>query len=103
MRLRSSVFVALLVLLAVGGAKAQTRIITGRVADSVTAEPLTSGQVSVQGTTVGTAVKDDGTFTLPVPLRDVTLTVRSIGFKRRDVSVPARQSLVNVSLTRGYF
>jgi len=73
------------------------------VADALTAEPVTSGQVTVQGTTVGTAVKDDGTFTLAVPPRDVTLTVRGIGFKRRDVSVPARQSLVNVSLTRGYF
>ena len=92
MRLRSSVFVALLVLLAVGGAKAQTRIITGRVADSVTAEPLTSGQVSVQGTTVGTSIKDDGTFTLAIPARDVTLSIRSIGFKRRDVPVPASQN-----------
>jgi hypothetical protein len=82
---------------------AQTRIITGRVSDSVTHDAVTSGQVSVQGTTVGSTIKDDGTFTLAVPSRDVTLSIRSIGFKRADVAVPAAQSSVDVALARDYF
>jgi TonB-linked SusC/RagA family outer membrane protein len=84
-------------------AAAQTRIITGKVSDSLSHDPVTSGQVSVQGTTIGTTIKDDGTFTLAVPPRDVTLSIRSIGFKRADVTVPVAQSSVDVSMARDYF
>jgi outer membrane receptor protein involved in Fe transport len=82
---------------------AQTRIVTGRVTDSLTGEVVTSGQVSVQGTTIGTTIKDDGTFTLAMPARDVSITVRSIGFKRADVPVAAAQGAVQVALARDYF
>jgi hypothetical protein len=61
-------------------AAAQTRIVAGRVTDSLTSEVITSGQVTVQGTTIGATIKDDGTFTIAVPTRGVTLSVRSIGF-----------------------
>src|SRR5262245_4627985 len=82
---------------------AQSRIVTGKVADSLTAEPITSGQVSVAGSTIGATIKDDGTFTIGVPNRDVTLTIRSIGFKRKEVAVPASQNAVQVNLERDYF
>ncbi|MBI4501197.1 MAG: SusC/RagA family TonB-linked outer membrane protein [Gemmatimonadetes bacterium] len=82
---------------------AQTRIVTGRVTDSLTGETVTSGQVSVANTTIGTTLKDDGTFTIAVPPRDVVLTIRSIGFKRRDVPVSASQNAVDVNLERDYF
>src|SRR5437899_3213638 len=81
----------------------QTRIITGRVTDSLTNDPITTGQVSVQGTTTGTTIKDDGTFTIAAPARDVTLMFRSIGFKRKDVAVPAAQNAVQASLGRDFF
>src|SRR6185295_16633732 len=81
----------------------QTRIVTGRVTDSLTSDLVTSGQVSIAGTTLGTTIKDDGTFTLAVPARDVTVSVRSIGFKRAEVAVPASQSSVTVNLGRDYF
>ncbi|MBI4501949.1 MAG: SusC/RagA family TonB-linked outer membrane protein [Gemmatimonadetes bacterium] len=84
-------------------ANAQTRIVTGRVVDSLTNEPLSSGQVVLPGTTIRTLVKDDGTFTMVVPARDVTLTIRSIGFKRLDVTVPASQNAVQAALERDYF
>src|SRR5215510_13211576 len=86
-----------------GSASAQTRIVTGKVTDSLTGEVVTSGQVSVVGTTVGSTIKDDGTFTIAVPTRDASLTFRSIGFKRKDVAVPASESAVNVNLSRDYF
>src|SRR5437868_3076146 len=82
---------------------AQTRIITGKVSDSLSHDAVTTGQVSVQGTTVGTTIRDDGTVTLAVPPRDVTLSIRSIGFKRADVTVTATQSSVDVALARDYF
>ena len=103
MRFRSGLFAAGLVSLGAASASAQTRVVTGKVIDSLTSEVVTSGQVSVVGTTIGTTIKEDGTFTLAAPARDVSIAVRSIGFKRRDVSVPASQSAVQVNLERDYF
>src|SRR5207237_1239031 len=68
-----------------------------------TTEAVTSGQVSAQGTTIGGTIKEDGTFTLAVPTRDITLVVRSIGFKRREVAVPSSQNSLEVALERDYF
>src|SRR5256885_64435 len=104
MRYRSILSALLLLFLGIiTNASAQTRIVTGKVTDSLTNEVVTSGQVSVQGTTVGSTVKDDGTFTIAVPTRDVVLSVRSIGFKRKDVPVPPASIAVDVSLARDYF
>ncbi|MBI4501904.1 MAG: SusC/RagA family TonB-linked outer membrane protein [Gemmatimonadetes bacterium] len=101
--IRSVICAALLSVLGSAVLHGQTRIVTGRVTDSLTSEAVTSGQVSVQGTTVGASIQEDGTFTVSVPAREVTLTIRSIGFKRRDVPVPADQSTVAVALARDYF
>ena len=103
MKWRIVLLTAALAVAGVSQVNAQTRIVTGRVTDSLSSEPITSGQVSVQGTTIGSTIKDDGTFTLAVPTRDVVLVVRSIGFKRSNVSVPAALSAVTVTLTRDYF
>src|SRR3954463_7742557 len=86
-----------------GPASAQTRVVTGRVTDSLTGDIVTTGQVSVQGTTVGSIIKDDGTFTISAPSRDAVLTIRSIGFRRKDVPLAATASSVDVSLARDYF
>jgi TonB-linked SusC/RagA family outer membrane protein len=82
---------------------AQTRIITGKVMDSLSNDAVTSGQVSVNGSTLTGTIKDDGTFTLGVPSRDVVLSVRSIGFKRKEIPVPASQNAVQITLERDYF
>src|SRR4051812_5770539 len=103
MRHRVFAILALVLLAASGQAFGQTRIITGTVNDSLTTDAVTAGQVSVVGTTTGTTIKDDGTFTIAVPTRDVTLSIRSIGFKRKDLPVAAGQSSVAVSLARDYF
>ena len=71
MRYRSILSALVLLFLGIGSAYAQTRIVTGRVTDSLTNEVVTSGQVSVQGTTTGSTIGDDGTFTIAVPVRDV--------------------------------
>ena len=103
MRFKSGALAAVLLSLGLAQASAQTRIVTGKVVDSLTSESVTSGQVSLVGTTVGATVKDDGTFTLAVPTRDVTIQVRSIGFKRRDIPIPVSQNSIQVALERDYF
>ncbi|MSR07062.1 MAG: SusC/RagA family TonB-linked outer membrane protein [Gemmatimonadetes bacterium] len=103
MRFRSGLFAAILISLGAASASAQTRVVTGKVIDSLTSEVITSGQVSVVGTAIGTTIKEDGTFTLAAPSRDVYVAIRSIGFKRRDVSVPVGQNSVQAALERDYF
>jgi TonB-dependent SusC/RagA subfamily outer membrane receptor len=103
MRFQGVVLVAVATLLRAGLASAQTRIVTGRVTDSLSAEVVASGAVSVQGTNVASRIADDGTFTIVVPQRDVTLSVRSIGYKRKDIAVPASQNSVPVALARDFF
>jgi TonB-linked SusC/RagA family outer membrane protein len=94
-----------LALLVVGAddAAAQTRQITALVVDSATSQPVPLGQAVVRGTTNGTNIKEDGTFTLTVPAGDVTLSIRSIGYKRVDVLVSAGQNRVRVALVKDYF
>src|SRR5689334_6994531 len=82
---------------------AQTRIVTGSVKDSLSGEVVTSGQVTLVGSVLSTTIKDDGTFTLAVPTGGVTLSIRSIGFKKKDVSLPASVNALQVPLTRDYF
>jgi TonB-linked SusC/RagA family outer membrane protein len=103
MKYQTSLWALLLSVLGVTVASAQTRIVTGRVTDSLTTDVITTGQVSVQGTTIGTTIKDDGTFTLAVPTREVVLLIRSIGFKRGQVTVPVGQNAVTIALPRDYF
>jgi TonB-linked SusC/RagA family outer membrane protein len=102
MRFKASLF-SVFLMLAATQAGAQTRIITGKVVDSLTGEAVASGQVQVVGTTIATTIKDDGTFTLGVPARDVVVSVRSIGFRRKDVPVSASASSVQASLERDFF
>ena len=66
MRYRFGLFTAALALLGAGSASAQTRVITGKVTDSLTNEVIPAGQVSLQGSTIGTTIKDDGTFTIAI-------------------------------------
>jgi TonB-linked SusC/RagA family outer membrane protein len=90
-------------LLSTSAAGAQTRIVTGRVVDSLSSDAVASGQVLVVGTTISTTIKDDGTFTIAVPNRDVTLSVRSIGFRRKEIPVAASVNSVQASLERDFF
>src|SRR5712692_9227618 len=100
---RQSITLVALLSLGTGPVFAQTRIITGKVTDSLTGNAVGAGQVSVVGTTTGGTIKDDGTFTLAAPARDVLLVVRSIGFKRKDVALPVSQNSAQVALARDYF
>jgi TonB-linked SusC/RagA family outer membrane protein len=90
-------------LLSATSAAAQTRTITGRVSDSATTQPLTVGQVFVAGTSFVSTIKDDGSFAVQAPSQAVTLSVRSIGYKRANVPVRADQASVQIGLAKDYF
>jgi TonB-linked SusC/RagA family outer membrane protein len=78
----------------------QTRVITGKVVDATSAQPIGSVQISVVGTQLGTIGESDGTFRLRVPAGDVRLAFRLIGYRRKVVSVSTGQSSVQVTLTQ---
>jgi len=55
----------------------------------------------VEGSTLGAVTADDGTFTIAgVPARDVTVSVRRIGFLPSSAVVPAGRDRVDVTLQR---
>lgn len=98
---RFGVLIAFLGLWAVPAlAAAQGRTITGHVTDAVTSAPLGRAQLSLKGTETGTLSKDDGSFTLTLPTGDATLVAHLIGYRRREVVVPAGQTSVTIELDR---
>jgi len=84
-------------------AHAQQRQITGRVTTAATGEPLAGAAVSVLGTAGAVVTRQDGGFSLAAPPADVTLVVRRIGYKHRNVPVPAAQSSVDIALEQDVF
>jgi len=80
-------------------AAAQGRTVTGRVTDAVSGGVVGSPSISVIGTAISTVGAVDGTFVLRnVPAGDVTLLVRRLGYRRREIQLPARQSEVEIAL-----
>lgn len=82
---------------------AQTRLVIGRVDDSLTTKPVEAGVVRVLGTRAETPINYDGTFVLYVPVREVMLRVQSIGYQPREVRVPATMQAIQVSVMRDHF
>ncbi|GGC00236.1 SusC/RagA family TonB-linked outer membrane protein [Dyadobacter sediminis] len=76
---------------------AQDRQITGKVIDENRAG-LPGANVLVKGTTRGTTTDADGSFTISVPPTETFLTVSSVGYTPKEVSVTASMTTVEVSL-----
>jgi TonB-linked SusC/RagA family outer membrane protein len=89
----------LLALGLVSDAWAQRRV-TGRVVTTDTNEPLIGASVVVVGSALGTYTADDGSYSLSVPEDSVTLRVRRLGYKGKDVPLPVGQTSANVMLER---
>ena len=79
-----------------------TRVITGRVTDSVSSNPIGSGEVTVVETQTSAPIHNDGSFTIAAPNAAATLLFRSVGYVPRSVTVPAGQDSVGVVVTRDY-
>ncbi len=98
MGIRSIPVVVALAWLGVSVAHGQTRTVSGRVTDARSAQPIAVGEVSVQGTGIRDRLRPDGVFVLRVPLRDVTLVVRSLGYRARAITVPRYQETAFIEL-----
>ncbi len=82
-------------------AHAQNRTVTGRVVVEGTMQGLQGATVLVQNRPgVGASTGADGRFTLTFPAGDATLLVRSIGYRQKQVPLPAAQSTVEIALER---
>lgn len=95
--------VAVLLLTAASRGQAQTRMIVGRVMDSVMAEPVGAGLIRVLGTPIQAQLRVDGTFVLYVPMREVTLGFEGFGFQDKEIRVPAEQEAVVIPVRRDVF
>jgi TonB-linked SusC/RagA family outer membrane protein len=99
---RISGFAFALAIIGVTGASAQQRQITGHVT-SATGELVAGANVSITGTAFAAVTNADGRYTIAAPAGAVTLVVRRIAFKRKEVSVPADQNQADVTLEPDVF
>ena len=97
MRIMKQLALALLALGFAVTAGAQTRVVKGKVLDTEgTAVP---GVAVIQaGTTNGAMTEADGSFSIKVPAKDVTLEFSSLGYVSTTVTVPASQDRVTVTV-----
>ena len=92
-------------LLAVPGiVHAQSRQISGTVTRSGSGAPVAEATVSVAGTIMSARSDAQGKFTINnAPAGDVRLTIRAIGFSRKDVMVAASKSSIDIVLEQDVF
>ncbi len=94
------VFMGLLLLLSgvAPDAAAQTRVLTGRVVDATTGQPVGGAEVLVPNTSIRAIVREDGTYSIGVPAGRVSLLVRRIGYRRYLIELPADQNTLDIEL-----
>jgi TonB-linked SusC/RagA family outer membrane protein len=93
----------LLSLLCVQVSAAQVRQIRGRITNVQTEQGVSEATVAVLGTQIVAQADNDGRFVLNAPDGPTNLMVRSIGYKRQQITVPAGQETVNVALEPDVF
>lgn len=97
--------VLLLLVLGAPPATAQTRVLIGRVTDSLTTRSVSAGNVLVLGTSLSAPLRGDGSFAVSIPLREITLSVSVPGYRIREVRVPVtqRDDVLEILVSRDYF
>jgi TonB-linked SusC/RagA family outer membrane protein len=81
-------------------AQAQSREVTGRITTMGSGTPLQDATVTVVGQATGARTNERGEFRVRVTGGDVTLLARALGYKRRELRVPAASQTANFSLER---
>ncbi|MFN8885886.1 MAG: carboxypeptidase-like regulatory domain-containing protein, partial [Cyclobacteriaceae bacterium] len=66
---------------------AQNREISGTVTDAENGSPLPGANITIKGTSIGTATDVDGKYKLSVPSNASALVVSSIGYTTQEVAV----------------
>jgi len=92
-----------LLLSTVSVSHAQTRMIVGRVTDSIMDQPVYPGLIRVLGTPIQAQLRVDGTFVVYVPVREVTLAFESTGFEKKEARVSAYDETVVMNVKRDIF
>ena len=104
MRWKRGVLAAMLLGMGAGPVFAQGRTITGVVRDSLSGDAVEAARVGVQGTPILVSTDAQGQFTLSnAPAGDVILTVRAVGWRRREIPVSSATSNVTVVLIKDVF
>lgn len=95
MRYRSSILTLALLGLAlcVGTAAAQEQEVSGTVTSADDNAPLPGANVSVPGTTIGTATDAQGAYTLSVPSDADSLQFSFVGFRAQTVAIAGRTTI----------
>lgn len=77
------------------------KFITGTIIDAVTEDPVSYANISVQGSTYGTASDEGGKFSLQIKSDDFqgTLVISSIGYKNAELSVDSLFSKADLHIT----
>lgn len=78
---------------------ALSQTVSGTVTDAESGETLPGVNVTVKGTTTGTATDSEGAFSLNVPSLNDTLVFSFIGYEIEEVPINARSS-IDISLSR---
>jgi iron complex outermembrane recepter protein len=76
---------------------AQSREVTGVVTDTDSGSPVPGANVTVKGTSTGTATDANGKFTLSVPTDVNTLIVSFVGYSTQEIAIPV-SNYIAVSL-----
>jgi TonB-dependent SusC/RagA subfamily outer membrane receptor len=92
-----------LVTLAPVSLAAQTSLLVGRIVDSATGKPVSNGSISILGTAISSLLREDGTFALSIPLREITASVRADGFKATEVTLTPTDEVVTIKMAKDYF
>lgn len=90
-------------LLVPDAALAQGRQISGTVTRTVGGRPIVGATVTAAGVTEIGRTNEQGRYTISVPAGDVRLTIRAIGFTRKEAVVPAGQTTLDVTLSEDVF
>ena len=81
-----------------------TRSVSGRVLADETGDPIANARVTLVSAALGTPVvltSSDGRFTLTAPLARVVVAANKSGYSRRETTVTAAESSIEIRLTRG--
>lgn len=71
----------------------QNRIITGRVTDAATGEPLAGAKVEAKGLSIATATNADGLYDLEISSGADILMVSSIGYQTSEIQINGRSKI----------
>ena len=75
----------------------QQHVVTGRVTDAETGEPLPGASVIIRGTTTGTITGVDGSYSLSVPGPETVIVISYVGYIQKEIMI-GDNTVIDVTL-----